>query len=332
MNVFYTTDNKFVPQVAASICSLFENNKEFDRINVYVASMGVTPENQQKLQDFAKRYGREVSFIEIGDLSSYIDFSFDTSGWNSIVLARLVLDRLLSESVDRVLYLDGDTIVLDDLEKLWNTDMGGCVIGACIEPTVSASRRVNLDMKDHPYFNAGVLLIDLKKWRKQRTGSKILEYYRQREGKLFANDQDAINGSLAGEIYALDARYNYCNTFDFYPYRALKKLASPAPYISEQEYNDTKARPAIIHYLGEERPWRAGNTHKYAADFRRYLSLTPWADMPMEDGWETYFKCFKIFNAVTRPFPMLRYKIIDSLIPVFMRRRAKQLKKQKEDA
>ena len=47
----------------------------------------------------------------------------------------------------------------------------------------------------------------------------------------------------------------------------------------------------------------------------------------MEEGWGAYFKCFKLFNTVTKPFPMLRYKIIDALIPAFMRRRAKQLKK-----
>lgn len=329
MNIFYTTDNKFVPQVAASICSVFENNKEMSAISIYVASMGVTPENQEKLRLFAEQYGRDVHFVEIQDLSSYIDFAFDTSGWNSIVLARLVLDKLLPENIDRVLYLDGDTIVRDSLTNLWNTDMEKCVIGASIEPTTSVARRESLSMGEHPYFNAGVLLIDLKKWREQKIGQQILEYYRQKEGKLFANDQDAINGSLAGEIYVLSPRYNYCNTFDFYPYRTLKKLTSPAPYISEQEYNDTKAQPAIIHYLGEERPWRAGNTHKYAADFKHYLALTPWADMPMEEGWGTYFKCFKVFNTATRPFPMLRYKIIDSLIPAFMRRRAKQLKKQK---
>lgn len=331
MNVFYTTNDAFVPQVATCMCSLFENNKNMPVISVYIASMGITDENKRKLLDFAQTYGRSVSFIEIEDLGAYIDFDFDTSGWNSIVLARLILDKLLPKDMDRVLYLDGDTLVRDDLSSLWGTDMGDYVIGASPEPTASLSRRESLEMGRAPYCNAGVLLIDLGKWRNEKTGQKILAYYKEKGGKLFANDQDAINGSLAGEIHILPPRYNYCNTFDFYPYRTLKKLSEPAPYISEKEYDDTKANPAIIHYLGEERPWRKGNTHRFAEEFQKYLHMTPWKDMPMEEGWEFYFRCFKAFNIFTKPFPMLRYRIIDSLIPAFMRRRAKQLKKQKNE-
>ena len=51
-------------------------------------------------------------------------------------------------------------------------------------------------MESDPYINAGVLLIDLKKWRSEQTGLQILNYYAANNGKLFANDQDAINGTL----------------------------------------------------------------------------------------------------------------------------------------
>ncbi len=328
MNIFYTTNDAFVPQVATSMCSLFENNKEASFITVFIAAMGVSEDNKRKLHEFAQGYGREVHFVEIDNLETYIDFDFDTAGWNSIVLARLILDKLLPQDVERVLYLDGDTLVYDNLDSLWQTDMGTSVIGAVIEPTAPAARRESLQMGKTPYCNAGVLLIDLKKWRAQKTGRKILAYYKEKNGKLFANDQDAINGALTGEIYLLPPRYNYCNTFDFYPYRTLAKIVKPASYVSEEVYNQTKAHPAIIHYLGEERPWRKGNTHRYACEYQKFLGMTPWSDTPMQSGWETYFKCFKLFNTLTKPFPMLRYKIIDSLIPAVMRHRAKQLKKQ----
>ena len=51
------------------------------------------------------------------------------------------------------------------------------------------------------------------------------------------------------------------------------------------------------------------------------------AKMLKEQGWKGYFFCFRIFNAVTKPIPILRYKIIDALIPAFMRYRARQRKK-----
>jgi lipopolysaccharide biosynthesis glycosyltransferase len=108
----------------------------------------------------------------------------------------------------------------------------------------------------------------------------------------------------------------------------LKKLSGQAPYVTKEVYDESKAHPAIIHYLGEERPWRKRNTHPYRKEYKTYLSKTQWADTPDETGWGLYFFCFRIFNFVTKPFPSLRYRIIDSLIPAFQRRRAKKIKKE----
>lgn len=326
LNIFYTADNNFVPQIAAGICSVCENNVSAEMIHIYVGSLNISDKNKEKLTTLIHHYNRQITFVEINNLREKIGFDFDTSGWNNVVLARLLVDQLLPTNVDKVLYLDGDTIVRGSLKELWNTDMHDCVIGASIEPTVNKSRKRELGLLDKHYFNAGVLLINLKLWRNEKTGEKILKYYEEKKGRLFANDQDAINGSLAGKIYIISPKYNFYNIFWYYPYRTLKKLEEPALYISEKIYNEAKDSPVIIHYLGEERPWRKGNTHKYSNDYHLYLSKTDWKNTPMESGWEIYFIFFKIFHTVLSPFPMLKYKIIDFLIPVFMKHRAKKLK------
>lgn len=64
-----------------------------------------------KKKEFGQKYNRNVIIKELGDIKQYFDFEFDTTGWNSIVLARLVLDKFLPEDMEKVLYLDGDTIV-----------------------------------------------------------------------------------------------------------------------------------------------------------------------------------------------------------------------------
>jgi lipopolysaccharide biosynthesis glycosyltransferase len=330
MNLFYTSDDNFVPQLGAGICSVCENNQNAQEICFYIGSLGITNDHQLELIQLAHRYGRRVVFLEIGNLRELIGFDFDTSGWNPIVLARLAVDRLLPQSVERVIYLDGDTIVRGSLKELWETDLEGCAIGASMEPTANRKRRVALGLAELPYFNAGVLLIDLKRWREEGTGARILGFYQAKQGQLFANDQDAINGALAGEIYVLSPKYNYFNIYWYYPYRVLCKLAAPAPYLSRAELKDAQRQPTIIHYLGEDRPWRRGNTHRYSADYQHYLSLTPWADTPMEEGWQTYFVCYKLFLTLLKPLPMLRYHIIDSLIPLFLRYRKRQRLKEKK--
>ena len=103
----------------------------------------------------------------------------------------------------------------------------------------------------------------------------------------------------------------------------------PLEYISKDMFDDAVNNPVIIHYLGEERPWREGNKHKYRDDYKKYLSMTYWKDTPDEKGWKLYFFCWNIFNIVTKPFPGLRLKIINNLIPAFMKYRKRKLKKTK---
>ena len=329
MNIVYTLNNKFIPQVAASITSVCENNQNAKNIDFYLLHTDITSENQKKLKKFIHKYGSKIHFIKLDNISKYFNFEFDTNGWNPIVLARLLLDKLLPDRLEKVLYLDGDTIVRGNLQELWGTDLSKNVIAASIEPTVDKKRKNQLGLSNSPYYNAGVLLINLEKWRKNHTGEKIIKYYKKNSGQLFANDQDAINGSQKGKILTLSPRYNYYNIFDQYPYTFLSKLCD-YPYISYATYKEAKKNPTIIHYLGEERPWRIGNKHKYKNDYLKYLNLTPWKNQGLESGWGLYFICWNLFNIITKPFPRLRYNIINALIPTFMKRRSKNLIKNKE--
>lgn len=327
MNILYTLNDKFVPQVAAGICSVCENNEDFENITFYLISKGITEENKMKLKEFTQKYNREIVIKELGDINQYFDFEFDTTGWNSIVLARLILDKFLPEDIEKVLYLDGDTIVRGNLKELWNTDIENYVLGASIEPTVDKERKRNLGLELKPYYNAGVLLVNLKKWKQINAGKIILDYYKENNGKLFANDQDAINGSLPEYIFTLLPKYNFYNIFYQYPYSFLEKLMKPVKYINKEDFKKCVQNPLIIHYLGEERPWRTGNHHKYKSDYLKYLNKTPWKNQGIESGWELYFVCWYIFNFITKPFPTIRYKIINSLIPTFMKIRSKKVKK-----
>ena len=220
--------------------------------------------------------------------------------------------------------MDGDTVVLDSLDDLWNTPLHEHVLGGCIEATVNRTRRTQLQMEHLAYINSGVLLINLKKWRETHTGDKIIEYYRSRGGALFAPDQDAINGALLDQIFYLPPKYNFYNIYWTYSYKFLKHLLGDAPYYDPETFSDSVRHPVIIHYLGEERPWRKGNRHRFKSEYQKYLRKTPWRDESEETGWTLYFFCWYIFNFCMKPFPALRYHIIDGLIPVFMKWRRHQ--------
>ena len=328
MNILYTINNAYVPQAAAAITSVCENNKGMDEIHFYIMSLKVLEEEEKRLTEYVRslsdsEHERTIEFIELEDISKYFDFSFDTSGWNPIVLARLLLDKLLPKNLHRILYLDGDTMVRKSLQELWQTDMGTCSIGACMEPTCSLKRKAEMGLSGIPYHNAGVLLIDLDNWKANETGKEIIDYYQAHDGKLFANDQDAINGSQKGKIYTLPFTYNYHNTYDLYKYRLLKKncdYSVPGP----KDVLNTKKDPCIIHFLGEDRPWRKGSRHRFRDEYLEYLDKTPWKGKGMETGWRLYFFFWYVFNFIMKPFPVLRLYIINSLVPVVLKIKAKK--------
>ncbi len=328
MNVLYTTNDIFCAKVGTGICSIFENNSDLADITVYIIGQEISDSNQERFQRLADCYNRTIELIDLGNLKHFFPFDFETLGWNPVILARLVLDKLLPESVERILYLDGDTVNLRSLKELWEFPLGDSVLGGCIEATVSQNRREELGMADLPYINSGVLLINLDKWRREHWGDTIISYYREHDGRLFAPDQDAINGALLDHIAYLPPKYNFYNIYWFYPYRFLKKRMNDTFYYSKEVFDESLEHPAIIHYLGEERPWRAGNHHRFKADYQKYLNLTPWKGDAEEEGWKTYFFFWDIFNGIMRPFPALRYRIIDHLIPAFMKWRKRQLQKE----
>ena len=327
MNIVYTIDSHFLPQTAAAVTSVCENNADVREISFYILCLGVAEADKVRMADHIAGFGgegreRRAIFIDLDRMETYFDFAFDTSGWNPIVLSRLILDRLLPPSLDRVLYLDGDTMVRRSLSSLWATDMGACPLGACIEPTCTKERKASLGLSGLPYYNAGVLLIDMHAFRRERVGETILAYYRKNGGHLFANDQDAINGSLKERIFSLPVSYNYHNTYDFYSTRFLQKICDYPLLVREIE--EAKKNPHIVHFLGEERPWREGNTHRFRDEYLSYLSKTPWKGQGIETGWKTYFLCWRLFNLITRHLPALRYGIITRLIPVMLEHRNKK--------
>lgn len=330
MDFLYAADENYIRHAAVSMLSLLDSQKRGEPVRIHLMSMGITSDSRDRLQTLIEQHGGSIRFYELGDIRRWFDFDFDSRGFAPSALARLFMARVLPEDIDRILYLDCDTVVLEDLSPLFGMDMQQCPLGMVMEPTVNKARRRQLGMEDQqPYFNSGVLLVDLRAWRAEGTEATILHYYRDMGGNLVAPDQDAINGALPGRILMLEPRYNYGSVQLYYPWRAQRKMAAPTPFMSEADYRRGTEKPAIVHFLGEERPWRAGNRHPYTPVYERYLAQTPWKDTPKDEGWRTYYRCFGLFNRVTRPFPMLRYHIIDALIPAFMSVRARKLKKDR---
>lgn len=310
MNIVYASNENYIRHMAASMVSLFVKNRWDRELYVYVLSMGISGESRKRLEKMAAGYKRRIRWVELDNIRERFDFGVDTRGFDISAMGRLFVGSLLPEHVEKVLYLDCDTVVGASLEELWNTDLDGRVLGAVMEPTIyePVKQEIGFGERD-AYVNSGVLLIDLKQWRDRAVEQKLLEFYRNKRGSLFACDQDTINGSLKGQIYFLSPRYNFFTNYRYFSYRELIRYSPTYRAVGEKEFSQAKRCPAVIHYAGDERPWIRGNKNHYRRAYERALALTPWAGSEKEKGRELYMLAYHLMNYLTAVCPPARRMI-----------------------
>ena len=310
MNVVYASNDAYVRHLGTSMFSLFDRNRSCPSITVYVLSLGLSDDSRKGLTEIAGQYGRRLIFEEMGDLRERFDFQADTGGYDISIMSRLFMGDVLPDCVNRVLYLDCDTVIVRSLERLWNADLEGKTAGAVMEPTIYEAVKESIGLgKEDPYFNSGMLLGDLRRWREEGVQRRLLEFWRAKGGKLFASDQDVLNGTLRGEIKSLPPVYNFFTNYRYFSYGDLIRRSPSYRAVTEEMFGEAKKRPAVIHYMGDERPWVRGNLNHYRKAYEAYLAQTPWAGTPRERGRELYMLAYHILDYVTVLWPEVRWLI-----------------------
>jgi len=163
----------------------------------------------------------------------------------------LLLAELLPESLERVLFLDADLLVMDDLSEIWEFPLDDCVVAAVTDsavPLCSSPRGVKgwqgLGIPaDAAYFNGGVLLIHLARWRQREITAKVDRYLKTTSEQIDFLHQEAMNAVLWNEWKSLDARWNL--------------LASHAGRLHRRSASDSWRHPGIVHFAGRMKPWRS---------------------------------------------------------------------------
>lgn len=307
MNIVYASNDAYVPFLGISLFSLLENNRQLDRIRVFVLSDKISDENKGILNHMVLQYGREIEYIDLKEMTDFIPFHFDTFGFHPIVLSRLFLDVLLNDEIQQTLYLDCDTIVDGSLAELEKVDLQGDYVGMVPELYMPVTNKKLIGLKpSEPYYNAGVILFNLKLIRKDGMREQFLRYYQERNGELLYNDQDIINYCCKGRICRLDHRYNLSPNLVYFPRYFIKNL-QPAYYRENAaEYSSILKNPVIIHFMGDERPWIRGNHNAYRNRFEKYRDMSPWQNLTMIEGQGLYMMCYHILNVLTRICPWFR--------------------------
>ncbi|GIM94385.1 glycosyltransferase family 8 protein [Paractinoplanes toevensis] len=279
-----STDERYAMPTAACIRSVIDSRDRTDPLHITVLANAVSERTRTRLLRSwrAARCAITITPVDLGRFASLPTTSAVGATVTAAVYAPLLIGELLPADWQRVIYLDSDTITRRPLNSLWNTDLRGSSLGAVRDdyvPTVSSPygvpgwRELGL-AADLPYFNSGVLLIDLDAWRRQRIGEKAVQYLTQHAGDIRLFDQDALNAVCAGRWHELDTPWNVTGYWR-------------KPERRTGRYRTILEDARIRHFAGYGKPWDPdplpGVTD--AGLFFHSLARTAWAstDSP-EDG------------------------------------------------
>ena len=307
MNIVYSSSDSYCEIAGISILSLLEHNRNVKELNLYLIDNNISKINKQKLEGMTASFGRTLTYLKHPDIENRSATEINVGRWNISTFYRLFLPSMLPETVKKVLFIDCDTLVMQDLSPLWEMDMEDKWLYG-VDDCRGAAYRTNLGLKpEDNYINNGVLLIDLEAWRKNKVEDMFLQYIRENQGDITFVDQGVQNGVLSklGRSGILHPKYNCMTVFFAFDYKNLIKLRKPPVPGDSMQYQEAVKNPAIVHFQScfrmSIRPWVVGCKHPYAKTYLEYKAKSPWKETPMMPDDQTVPQ--KMLSVVTSIMP-----------------------------
>lgn len=267
VTIVFSANDNYAMLAGIALCSVFENKKGDYPIQVFILDGGISARNKERLRVLEKRYGFSINYIFPdrklfeGVLAANANAEAE---WPIEAYYRIAVASILPDSCRRAIYLDCDVMVRGDIKELFDADLGGKTLGGVVNGEVDSLRKhfkelcesVSLALPEGAeYFNSGVLLIDLDRWRERDTEKKLFQFMRKNYDKVWYPDNDALNTVLFEDWKRLPTKYNLLAEFAF------------------QREDD---EPLVIHFAGGGKPWYLFSALPYQPEYVRYANKTPW--------------------------------------------------------
>lgn len=281
LNVLYQSDDNYAMISGTSIVSLLENNKHLDEVNIYYCEYKISKENITKLKKIANQYqNATMRFI---DAVPYHQIFLDlgVKSWHGVYITWLKMLAFgdLSINTDRILFINGHTIINGSLEELIHLDFEGNVMALAYDGLVNEHKKTIGLAEDDGYYNCGIMLINHKKWKAEKIASYVKSQLQQKSDYVIA-DQDLCNVIFHNKIKLLNSTYNYSSAYHAYNLQKFLKLnhLRPPYFYSYEELMENYYSPKIIHSLFgvQGKPWEEGSKHPQKYLWQKYIDMTPW--------------------------------------------------------
>lgn len=295
MHLALTFDRNYLTPAYVMLTSVFENNPH--RIHFHIIAPNLTLTDKTDLTTYINSRKAMVTFYEIDllELEKKVvipeGFHFNIANYYRLHFPDLV-------KVNRLLYLDVDLVVIGDLMELYATNLQGFPFGAVPDsyPVVRHDLGIHEEGK---YFNTGVLLFDVPKWRQQNITARCFEFIRLYPEKIQMVEQDALNAIMIGNWLSLPLKYNIT-------------LHDVSIQIPTKEFIKDKI---IIHFTSHWKPWLCLSRNKLRKLYHHYLKLSPRKHEGKYTNFRWDFKTLKPFIKM-RAKEIYFDRKIDKIFPI----------------
>lgn len=273
-------DSGYFQHIAACLVSLLESNLDTS-FHVVVAATRWSEESNLKLRKSLQQY-KNIALDVVYFDPACLDGLPLTTAYPPEIYVRFWVGDYYPADVDRVIYLDGDMIVNGSIEPLLSLQMDENVLAAVQIPGSDRPEKLGYDPK-YGYFNSGVMVINLRRWRAINAKEILLEKAYCMKVKLSDPDQDVLNACFYDQYLPLDYVWNAISPF----FREVNHLALPKDEIARVAQN---AR--IVHFNGMAKPWHYLCFHPHAKKYLHCVSKTEWRNFRQPD--------YSTFNAIKK--------------------------------
>jgi lipopolysaccharide biosynthesis glycosyltransferase len=314
--VVCAADDNYAMPLAVTVRSALENLKSQHKMLLFIIDGDISNRNKQKILKSLKSENCEVKFIPKPDyLLKMTEFEYiekyHVLSASGAALYRLMISELLPRQFDKAIYLDCDLVIKGSLEELWETDLAENYVLAVqdmlIQYVSSPCGLLNYQelgiSPDAKYFNSGVLVINLKKWRDDKITIKAIEYLKHNRKYVRWHDQDVLNALFASQWGELHPQWNFM--VGIYEYSFSKESTYPGHGQNDLNtiqnlYNNLVHNPYIIHFTSGKKPWNSRKTllKEY---FFEYLDMTVWSNWRLTLWRQIWIKLITEFHQFIRP-------------------------------
>lgn len=266
INLLVTFDKNYIPPFQVMLKSLISTNPE-EHFHIWLLHSAIPQDALQSLENYCHSSGTDFTPLQV-DRALFQNAPI-TKQYPQEMYYRLLAPVILPDSLDKVLYLDPDILVINPVRPLWEIDLKDCVFAAAshtgVFDVMNEVNRVRLG-KEHDYFNSGVMLMDLEKARELIRPEEIFNCVRDHAAELLLPDQDVFNylyGSytlqIDDEIWNYDARY-------FSAYRIRSNGTCNMDWVMQNT--------VFLHFCGKQKPWKASHSSRFSSLYKHYQNLT----------------------------------------------------------